>query len=230
MTSLKARITENIQRVRERIANAASRVNRDASKIQLLVVSKSRTADEINIAAQALMKLNLPVIFGENYWQELSEKLSKVQSEVRFQFIGRLQSNKIKDLVDQGILIQTAASRKHIDSIQKISENMAKTLDIYIQVNASNDPKKAGFTIEQAKIILDETFKNIKIAGLMTIPELVTNKEESRVAFRALRLLRANRDLKLSMGMSDDLEIAIEEGADIVRVGTAIFGERQRKL
>lgn len=223
-------LRDNIQKVLQRISSAAKKANRDPRNIKLMLASKSRSSNEITDAALALKNLGLEQLFGENYWQELKEKLNETSNEIQFHFIGRLQSNKIKELVENNIVIQSIATKKHLDEVKKVALNLKLTPKVFIQVNASEDKKKAGFSISETEEVLSLDFAPVKVVGLMTILELVDNKESLREDYRKMRELRGARDLILSMGMSDDLEIAIEEGSDMVRVGTAIFGERQRKI
>ena len=209
-----------------RIERAARTVQRDPASIKLLCVSKTKSIDEILEVASALHTLNLPLLFGENYVQEIQEKIQKFPPHTELHFIGRLQSNKIRYLLENDICIQSIATQKHLEVLEKEAKKLNKTARIFLQVNVSEDPRKAGFSVIEAEEIFKKSYSHANIEGLMTIPELIANKNDLRNAFAKLRSLRGNRSLLLSMGMSDDLEVAIEEGSDLIRIGTAIFGAR----
>lgn len=189
-----------------------------AKGVKIVAVSKTKSIDEMKEAEEALKKRNLPVIFGENYANELIKK-ANFFPEAQFHFIGSLQSNKIKNLIEANAFIQTLSSIKHI--------NIAKTLTNsgFIQVNVNNDPKKSGITIEEAKELLDKDFSPFRITGLMTILEENADEGRIREGYRKLSKLGEGK-LELSMGMSHDYRIAIEEGATIIRLGSVLFGAR----
>ena len=226
-------ISENIKRIKEKITNAALKTKRSPEDIKLVAVSKRFPADKIIDAIAAGQK-----IFGENYIQEVQEKRDLVPPQTNFHFIGHLQSNKAKIAAETCSMIETVDRLKLGNVLNKHLQLLDKTMDVLIQVNIGNDQNKAGLErskTEKLLIQLNE-LSNLRVCGLMTMPPLTDNPELTRPQFRDLRLLAEElvaKDLfqavekpELSMGMSDDFHIAIEEGATIVRVGTAIFGQR----
>ena len=226
-------ISENIQKVKEKIEIAAARASRPADSIKLIAVSKRFPAESI-VEAHAGGQL----FFGENYIQEVQSKREHVPSSVIFHFIGHLQSNKAKTAAATCDMIETVDRLKLGKALNGHLHALNKTMDVLIQVNIGDDTNKAGVKSSEAEELLIHLNKltNIRVCGLMTIPPLVEEPEQSRPYFRDLRLLLEKLMKKglfpkiekpeLSMGMSSDFQIAIEEGATIVRVGTAIFGER----
>jgi pyridoxal phosphate enzyme (YggS family) len=226
-------ISENIKRIKEKITNAALKAKRSPEDIKLVAVSKRFPADKIIDAITAGQK-----IFGENYIQEVQEKRNLVPPQTNFHFIGHLQSNKAKIAAETCSMIETVDRLKLGNVLNKHLQSLDKTMDVLIQVNIGNDQNKAGLErskTEELLIQLNE-MSNLRVCGLMTMPPLTDNPELTRPHFRKLRLLAEElvaKDLfqavekpELSMGMSEDFHIAIEEGATIVRVGTAIFGQR----
>ncbi len=227
-------IAQNILLVKEKIANAAQKAGRQPQDIKLVAVSKLFPADSICEAFAAGQ-----TVFGENYIQEIQAKRGLIPAEAVFHFIGHLQSNKAKIAAATCNMIETLDSLNLGTTLNNQLENLKQSLDILIQVNIANDPKKAGVTaddVEELLIKLNE-LKRLRVCGMMTMPPLTNDPERSRPHFRNLRILAekfAAKNLfphinrpELSMGMSDDFHIAIEEGATIVRVGTAIFGNRK---
>jgi pyridoxal phosphate enzyme (YggS family) len=227
-------IADNIRIVKEKIALAAYNAGREAQDIKLVAVSKHFPADAICEAFAAGQ-----IFFGENYIQEIQSKRGLAPKDAVFHFIGHLQSNKAKFAVETCDMIETLDSYKLARALHNQLEKINRTLDVLIQVNIGNDPNKTGITADNAELFINEinALNRLKICGLMTMPPLENDPELSRPHFRNLRLL-AERIMEkglfphvskpeLSMGMSDDFHIAIEEGATIVRVGTAIFGRRQ---
>lgn len=226
-------IAENLQRIRDRISEAAVRAGRKPEEIKLVAVSKNFPAESI-IEAHAAGQM----IFGENYIQELKAKKELVPPTVSFHFIGHLQSNKAKIAAGACTMIETVESYKLGKTLNNHLETLNREIDVLIQVNIGDDVNKAGINkddTEQLLIQLNE-LPRIRVCGLMTMPPLVADPELSRPHFRNLRLLAEDLTSKglfsrtaaaeLSMGMSDDFHVAIAEGATIVRVGTAIFGQR----
>ncbi len=227
-------IAQNILLVKEKIANAAQKAGRQPQDIKLVAVSKLFPADSICEAFAAGQ-----TVFGENYIQEIQAKRGLIPAEAVFHFIGHLQSNKAKIAAATCNMIETLDSLNLGTTLNNQLENLKQSLDILIQVNIANDPKKAGVAaddVEELLIKLNE-LKRLRVCGMMTMPPLTNDPERSRPHFRNLRILAekfAAKNLfphinrpELSMGMSDDFHIAIEEGATIVRVGTAIFGNRK---
>lgn len=214
-------IRDNLALVEARIAAACARAERSRSEVTLIAVTKTFGAAAVDeaIAAGA-------TDVGENRVQEARDKKPSVRGKARWHLIGHLQSNKAKDAVRTFDVIQT------VDSLalgEKISKAAIQPIEILIEVNIGAEPQKAGVMPSDVDR-LGETLShlpNLRLTGLMTIPPIGT-PEESRPYFQQLRAMRDRLRLKeLSMGMSDDFEVAIEEGATIVRVGRALFGERK---
>ncbi len=225
-------IAQNLQTIRNAITETAIGCGRDPSTIKLVAVSKRHSIASIKGAMAAKQYL-----FGENYIQEAQEKVEAIKGAA-FHFIGHIQSNKAKTAAELFSMVETVDRYKLAKALNKHLENLDKDLDILVQVNIGKDPNKSGIAPEKAGEFLQKirNLSRIHPMGLMTIPPLTTNDKETRTYFRNLRLLSCelaeetlfadNENIELSMGMSHDFKIAIEEGATIVRVGTAIFGER----
>ena len=227
-------ITENLQRVQERMAAAAARSGRPAEDVELIAVSKTHPAEVIRELARAPHTL-----FGESKVQELLAKAPELPSSLRWHFIGHLQKNKIRRLLPWVEAIHSVDSLSLAEDLDRIAAEEGRRPDVYLQVNVAEDAAKFGFTRESVRRDLEAllALPRLNILGLMTIPALVDEPEKNRPAFAALRALRDELSAAagvplpgLSMGMSDDFEIAIEEGATIVRVGSAIFGRRRRVI
>lgn len=222
-------IAERISGIRERIARAASAAHRDLSGITLVAVSKTFPSSAVDEAiAAGITEL------GENRVQEAREKKPLVHGSARWHLIGHLQSNKAKDAVRLFDVIESLDSIELAAKLSRAAEAAGKTQDVLVQVNVGREVQKDGIDPDQ----LDETLESIHrmpslaVVGLMTIPPIGT-PEESRRHFATLRSLfehardgMGTRFQHLSMGMSEDFDVAIEEGATIVRVGRAIFGGR----
>ena len=229
-------IKTNIEFLKNRITQIASRCGRPVDSVQLVAVSKRFPADAIQEAQGAGQ-----IIFGENYLQEARDKYESLQGSVQFHFIGHLQSNKAAIAAEICTMIETVDRLKLAKLLNQHLQHMDKKLDILIQVNIGEDPRKQGITANQAVELLERIsdFDNLRPRGLMTMPPISADPEDSRVYFRKLKslaeklgekkLFHDNSAIELSMGMSNDYEIAIEEGATLVRVGTAIFGQRPPK-
>jgi pyridoxal phosphate enzyme (YggS family) len=226
-------ISDNINIIREKIAQAASRCGRSPENIKLVAVSKRFPASVIKEAFKGGQTL-----FGENYIQEVQQKRAEVPAGVHFHFIGHLQTNKAKIAAESCTMIETVDRLKLARVLGKHLEKLSTSMDILVQVNIGEDSNKSGVSINDTEKLLVElkSIPQIRVCGLMTIPPIEPSPEDSRPHFRNLRLLADelsgkdlfadNNRIELSMGMSGDFHIAIEEGATIVRVGTAIFGNR----
>ncbi len=226
-------IAENIRKIKEQIAKSAKKAGRSPDGIKLVAVSKFVPAAKITEAYAAGQ-----MIFGENYIQEVQGKRKQTPPEAIFHFIGHLQSNKAKIAAATCDMIETVDRLKLGKGLNNHLQTLHKTMDVLIQVNIGDDSNKAGVKNSEAAelLIALNNLPMIRVCGLMTMPPLVENPELSRPHFRSLRLLAEELQEKglfpaiekpeLSMGMSNDFHIAIEEGATIVRVGTAIFGQR----
>ena len=216
-------IRDNVAEVRARIAAACARAGRDASEVTLIAVTKVFPADFVEQAIAAGV-----TDIGENRVQEARDKKPLVQGSARWHLIGHLQSNKAKDAVRLFDVIQTVDSVELAQKIARAAETAGKRQEILLQVNIGNEEQKSGAAPAEVPA-LAQTLRGIDgidLRGLMAIPPLGTT-EETRRYFRELRALRDEAGVEqLSMGMSEDFEAAIEEGATIVRVGRAIFGSR----
>ncbi len=229
-------MSENIKGVYRRMAHAAMRAGRRPEEVMLIAVSKNVPAAVVRGAIEAGLR-----DFGENRVQEFSEKrrhlLLPAGYAVRWHLIGHLQKNKAKAAVEMFDVIHSVDSLELAERVNRHAENVGKIQRILVQVKLSEEESKHGILKEDLADILKGAtgLKNLRIEGLMTIPPFFDDPEKVRPYFRELREIRDSAvamgfDLaELSMGMSNDFEVAIEEGATMVRVGTAIFGERQKE-
>jgi PLP dependent protein len=226
-------IADNLQGIRDRIAAAAKRAHRDPSSIRLVVVTKTVSPERVREAVDAGA-----AVLGENRVQEAKEKIEKLGNLASWHLIGRLQSNKAKYAVKLFDLIHSVDNLGLAKELDKQAAKINKAQDVLIEVSIAGEAAKGGVAVRDAAELVREAAKlgNLSIKGLMTVPPFLHNPEEVRPYFRALRELAEElrrEDLpsvslsELSMGMSGDFETAIEEGATIVRVGSAIFGERK---
>jgi len=229
-------IAENVQYVRERIQKACERSKRDPQGVRLIAVTKTFDAAKVREAVESGV-----IDFGENFVQELREKRAEINNPaIRWHFVGHLQSNKVKYIADFIYLIHSVDHRSVAEEIDKRGAKLSRIIHALVEVNTSGEQTKFGLkpeeTLEFVKSIAP--LKNLKIKGLMTIGPFLPNPEDSRPAFQRLRRLRdevqaagiENVEMTdLSMGMTRDFEVAIEEGATMVRIGTAIFGPRKRE-
>lgn len=230
-------IDDNLARVFDRIAEAASRASRDPSDIELIAVSKTRTVEEIQRAIEAGV-----TNIGENRIQEAEAKfvqlgLNEPHPKVRRHFVGHLQRNKVKKALPLFDLIHSVDSLRLGEAISQQAQVLGKKADVLVEVNTSSEASKFGLEIEETTDIVERLSQlpNIRILGLMTVAAFIQDAEKVRPCFVELRRLseKIRRqdypgiEMKyLSMGMSSDFETAIEEGANMVRIGTSIFGER----
>ena len=226
-------IQNNLQEIHDRISAACRKAGRNPSEVRLIAVSKVKPAALIDEAAAAGQRL-----FGESYVQEFLEKSQQVRHPVEWHFIGHLQSNKVKYIQEKGALIHSVARLSRAREIDRQWGKNDRTADILLQVNLGQEESKSG-TSEQALVELARAasaLPHLRVRGLMTLPPYHENPEDVRPYFRRLRELATEIDRlslpnvsmqELSMGMSHDFEVAIDEGATLVRVGTAIFGERE---
>lgn len=226
-------IADNLRTVGDRIAGAARRSGRDPASVKLVVVTKTIDAGRIREAVAAGAS-----ILGENRVQEAREKIEQLGPVAAWHLIGRLQSNKAKYAVRLFDLIHSVDSIELAKELDRQAAKIGKVQDVLIEVSIAGEAAKAGVKIEDAARLVWEAakFEHVSVKGLMTMPPFSDNPEDSRPYFRRLRKLAtaiAEKDStnapmrELSMGMSGDFEVAVEEGATLVRVGTAIFGERR---
>jgi pyridoxal phosphate enzyme (YggS family) len=227
-------IAENLEGVREHIAQAAAKANRNAGDVELVAISKTHDAGKVREAVEAGQTL-----FGESRVQEARVKIPELPSNLRWHFVGHLQKNKIRHALPLFELIHGVDSLPLAQDVNRIAEEDGLHPRVLLEVNVAGEGSKFGFTPEKLREDLENllALSRLSILGLMTIPPIADQAEASRKYFAQLRELRDRLqtdfhvDLaQLSMGMTQDFAVAVEEGATLVRVGTAIFGERSRKL
>ncbi len=225
-------IKENLALVQDKIQKACERAGRACDEVTLIAVSKTKPLSMIEEAMEAGMQE-----FGENKPQEMRDKAKLVSAPVNWHMIGSLQSNKIKYVVGTACMIHSVDSLALAAAIEKEAAKKNLLMDILLEVNMAGEESKHGFLPEEVSAAVQEAAKHphLKIRGLMTVAPYTENAEENRIYFRKMKELLVDINAKnidnvfmdsLSMGMSSDYEIAIEEGATMVRVGTGIFGER----
>ena len=226
-------VTEKYKAVDRRVCEAAARAGRDRQEIVLIAVSKTKPVELVLELADAGVK-----DFGENHAQELVQKYDVIHEGINWHFIGHLQRNKVKYVVGRACLIHSVSSMRLAEEINKESLKKGVVSDILMEVNIADEETKFGISEEEAEALLRQisTLPALRVKGLMAIAPPVEDPEENRRYFRQMRELKEkfrtlglpHVDLtELSMGMTGDFEVAIEEGATMVRVGTAIFGERR---
>jgi pyridoxal phosphate enzyme (YggS family) len=225
-------LAANMETIRQRIRAACDRTGREANSVTLLAVTKSHPPEVVQEAA----KLG-QIFFGENKVQEAKAKIPLCPGKLRWHFIGHLQSNKCRGAVELFEMIQSVDSLSLAQEINRRAEQAAKRMSVLIEVNVAGEASKFGYQPDRllAELKAINVLPRLEIRGLMTLPPWSPEAEESRPHFRRLRELKVRAEQvlgaplpHLSMGMSGDFEIAIEEGATIVRVGTALFGPRAK--
>lgn len=229
-------ISENVRIIDGRIREAASRVGRLPDDVRCLAVSKKQEVARIQEYLDLRHSVQSLPLLGENYVQEYEGKSAQLAGIREVHLIGPLQSNKVKKAVQLFDVIQSIHSFDRLREVNRAAESIGKTQRIFLQVNVSDDSAKSGFEAGDLLATLGDHLPNlssVRIEGLMTITKLYDDSELARPDYRSLRELgRLLEDklsigpLSLSMGMSDDFEVAIEEGATLVRIGTALFGPR----
>lgn len=218
--------------IKEKIASAAISVGRNPAEVRLVAVSKTKPAVMVEEAAAAGQ-----TVFGENYVQEFAAKSAEVQAPVEWHFIGRLQSNKVKQIAGLTTLIHSVDRLSLAEEIHRQWAKTEKICNILIQVNLSGETTKSGTTSANTVNLIRQaaSLDSLRVCGLMTMPPFFDDPDAARPYFRKLRTLALevesleipNVSMKeLSMGMSGDFEVAIQEGATLVRIGSAIFGSR----
>lgn len=225
-------IAANLQTVRDNIEAACRRVGRAPEEVQLCAVSKRKPAQDLRAAMQAGQ-----LLFGENYVQELRDKYEVLGNECTFHMIGHLQRNKVKYLMDKVSLIHSVDSLELAGQIDKEAAKCGLVMDVLLEVNAAGEESKWGFTpeetMEAAKTV--GSLPHVRVRGLMTSAPYTLEAESNRVYFRRMKELQEQLASSgydgvladtLSMGMTGDYVVAVEEGATLVRVGTGIFGQR----
>lgn len=226
-------VAHNLTAIQKRIAKAALKAGRNPEEVRLVAVSKTKPAAAVIEAARCGQ-----TIFGENYVQELVTKISEVEEPVSWHFIGHLQSNKVRQIAGKVALIHSVDRLSLAREIDRQWGALGLVCDILIQVNISREATKSGTSAAELVALVREVagLPQVRVRGLMTMPPFFDDPEGARPYFRDLKVLArqvedagiAQVEMKeLSMGMSGDFETAIEEGATLVRVGSALFGERE---
>ncbi|MEA3543798.1 MAG: YggS family pyridoxal phosphate-dependent enzyme [Thermodesulfobacteriota bacterium] len=229
-------IAANIAQIHARIDNACQKVGRNPEEVRLIAVSKVKPAERVEEAFHAGQKL-----FGESYVQEFRDKEPLVKEPVQWHFIGGLQSNKVKYLRGKAAMIHSVDRLSLAAEIDRQWGKLDECIEILLQVNVGDEASKSGCAPEELEVLVRAVAKlpHLKICGLMCLPPHSDDPEQVRPYFRQLRELSQQIDRlklpdvemgELSMGMSGDFEVAVEEGATLVRVGTAIFGARIKKV
>lgn len=225
-------IKENLAQVEKNICQACEKVGRDRSEVTLITVSKTNPVTSLREAMDCGVH-----IFGENKVQEMLEKQEELPDNIQWHMIGHLQRNKVKYIMGKVALIHSVDSLRLAQEISKEAVKQGTQEDILVEINVAEESSKFGITTSEAIQLVEDTSQlpNVHIKGLMTIAPFVEDPEENREVFRALKKLSVDIDRKnidnvtmnvLSMGMTNDYQVAIEEGATMVRVGTGIFGRR----
>ena len=227
-------LAENIKTVEKNIKEACARANRSASDVTLIAVSKTKPVDMLCEVYDTGMRE-----FGENYVQELVEKIDRLPKDIHWHMIGHLQKNKVRQVIDKAVLIHSVDTVGLAEQIEKEAVKRDLDVSILLEVNVAGEVSKFGFAPEEVEEAAREIAKypHVHIQGLMTIAPFVENSEENRGVFKKLYELYVDMKRKnidnvtmnvLSMGMTGDYQTAIEEGATMVRVGTGIFGTRAK--
>lgn len=225
-------VKEQLKEVQARIKNACIRAGRNPEEVTLIAVSKTKPVSMIQEAYEEGIR-----DFGENKVQEILEKEPVLPGDIRWHMIGHLQRNKVKQVIDKAVLIHSVDSVRLARQIEEEAAKKDIQVDILLEVNVAREESKFGFFLEEVEPAVMEIkdFPHLHIRGLMTIAPFVENSEENRNVFKKLFELYVDMKSKnidnvtmdvLSMGMSGDYEVAIEEGATMVRIGTSIFGSR----
>lgn len=229
-------LKENLAQVEENIKKACEKAGRDRKDVTLIAVSKTKPVEMLQEIYDEGIR-----VFGENKVQELVDKYEVLPTDIKWQMIGHLQRNKVKYIVDKVDLIHSVDSLRLAEAIDKEAEKKGVIANILIEVNVAKENTKFGLMPEEVDDFIDQVknFPHIQVEGLMTIAPFVSNPEENRPIFARLRELSVDIRKKnvdninmsvLSMGMTNDYQVAIEEGATMVRVGTGIFGARDYAL
>ncbi len=225
-------IKENLEEVEARITRACERSGRERSEVTLISVSKTKPAEMLQEAYDAGSR-----DFGENKPQEIREKYPQLPTDIRWHMIGHLQRNKIKYIIDKVCMIHSVDSIRLAEAIDEEAKKHGIIMPVLIEVNVAEEESKFGVHLDEAESLIRQIseLSNIQVQGLMTIAPFTENAEDNRIYFRKLRNLYVDIKDKnidnvnmcnLSMGMTGDYEVAVEEGATMVRVGTGIFGAR----
>ena len=230
-------LKENYEEVRRKIDEACKRTGRNPADVTLIAVSKTKPLSDI----EEIIRDTSAIDFGENKVQELVEKYENVSKPVNWHMIGHLQTNKVKYIVDKVCMIHSVDSLNLAKTIEKEASKRNVTVNVLIEVNVAQEESKFGVSVDEVLPLINEIkdLQHVRVKGLMTIAPFVDDPEDNRVSFRKLRDLSLDIQSKsidnidmsvLSMGMTNDYEVAVEEGATLVRVGTGIFGARNYNI
>ena len=225
-------LKDRLNEVEEQILSSCDKGNRNRDDVTLIAVSKTKPVETLHEAYDLGVR-----IFGENKVQELVDKYEVLPKDISWHMIGHLQRNKVKYIIDKVSCIHSVESVRLAETIEKEAAKHDRIIDVLIEVNVAGEDSKFGLTPEETPAFIEEIskFPHLRVKGLMTIAPFVDNSEENRPVFKALKKLSVDIEAKnidnvsmnvLSMGMTNDYQVAIEEGATMVRVGTGIFGER----
>ncbi len=226
------RIETNINFIKNNINNACKKINRNPEEINLIAVTKTIDTEQMNAA----LKMGIKII-GENKVQEIMEKYDKIEYETQWHMIGHLQTNKVKYIIDKVDLIHSVDSIRLAKEIDKRAKKINKIIDILIQINVADEETKFGLSSNKIDNTIKEIsdFGNIRVQGLMAMVPYVEDPEVVRPYFKRMKKIydslknssfqKVNMNY-LSMGMTNDYMVAIEEGSNMIRIGTGIFGER----
>ena len=225
-------LAENLQQVNANIEKACAAVGRAPSEITLVAVSKTKPVSMLQEAYDAGAR-----VFGENKVQEIMDKYDQLPSDIQWHMIGHLQRNKVKYIIDKVAMIHSVDSLRLAQTIEQEAAKKELVMPILLEVNVAEEDTKFGLKVEEVLPLLElpSSFSHIQVKGLMTIAPFVENPEENREVFRTLKKLSVDISAKninnvtmsvLSMGMTGDYQVAVQEGSTMVRVGTGIFGER----
>lgn len=228
------KFSERLVQVRERTEKACQRAGRSPNEVKILAVSKTQTPESIRAAADCGLG-----VFGENRIQEARQKIPLCPAQLEWHLIGHLQTNKVRDAVRLFQIIHSVDSQKLLAAIDAAGGLTGRIMPVFLEVNVSGEGSKFGLAPDSVPETLEyaNSLKRVEVTGLMTIPPAAKNPEDARPFFRKLRLLRDQWRQQtgfvlneLSMGMSHDFEVAVEEGATWIRLGTVLFGKREDKI
>ena len=225
-------LAENLQQVNANIEKACAAVGRAPSEVTFVAVSKTKPVSMLQEAYDAGAR-----VFGENKVQEIMDKYDQLPSDIQWHMIGHLQRNKVKYIIDKVAMIHSVDSLRLAQTIEQEAAKKDLVMPILLEVNVAEEDTKFGLKVEEVLPLLEQisSFSHIQVKGLMTIAPFVENPEENREVFRTLKKLSVDISAKninnvtmsvLSMGMTGDYQVAVQEGSTMVRVGTGIFGER----
>ena len=229
-------LADKLNHVKENIREACDASGRSPEEVTLIAVSKTKPVEMLKEAYDAGAR-----VFGENKVQEIMDKYDLMPSDVQWHMIGHLQRNKVKYIIDKVAMIHSVDSVRLAETIEKEAAKKDLCMPVLVEVNVAQEESKFGLSVEEVVPFLEEicSYRHIKVMGLMTIAPFVADPEENRAVFQKLKKLSVDIEAKninnivmsvLSIGMTNDYQVAVEEGATMVRVGTGIFGERNYSI